>query len=163
MPKPPAFMRQWQRRRLLARASTDMVTNLVLPDGVEGYVHVDYVLLQPDSLVVLEFMDGEGKIFAGEKVQEWALLGRRRFSLPNPLQALKRKTLAVQGVAGTVLPKSWLVVAKEVQFPRGRPTSVVYEHELGQVLKPSGDLDMIPFQLSQGWDRLRAIARQHEA
>jgi membrane protein implicated in regulation of membrane protease activity len=59
------WRRARRRRSLPARlrqACLDILTNIVVPDGEGGQMHVDYALLTPEGVVLLDLRDVEGHV-----------------------------------------------------------------------------------------------------
>ena len=56
------------RRRLLATIkaiSADHLHDVVIPDGLDGHIHLDLVLLTGHGILVLDVKDHDGSVFAG--------------------------------------------------------------------------------------------------
>ena len=80
------------RRRLLATVkaiSSDALSDIVIPDGLDGQIHLDLVLLTVRGILVLDIKDHRGSVFAGANMEQWTVMdGPRRISVRNPLGAL---------------------------------------------------------------------------
>ncbi len=145
---------RWRRR--LRRMSLDVCSDFVLRDGVDGFVHIDHVLLRPEGFYVLDHLDGDGRLIAGERLPEWTLVGkRRRFVFPNPLLQLDHKRTAIQLLAGQGAVMGYVVLADRLVVPRAQPDRVVSLAELAQRLPhlPS-DAALSP-ALAEAWGRIK--------
>ena len=59
-------------------------------------IHIDYLLLTRQGVIVLDVRDVAGHVFGSEPMQEWTVLGRkRRFTFANPLPQLYDRMAAV--------------------------------------------------------------------
>lgn len=106
------------------------IKDVVLPDGVDGLVFMDYLLLCPGGLVALDIKHQEGVLFGGDAVDQWSQVVRHRtYKFPNPLyhhqtqlQALKwnSKELGDEDVALT----GWVIFSNAGSFPKGIPRGV---------------------------------------
>lgn len=134
-----------------------MRSDFVLPDGVEGYVHVELALLRPEGLYVLETLEGEGRLMAGERLPEWTLTGKRRFSFPNPLPPLERKLGAARIAAGRVPFTGLLVLSDGLEVPLAiLPDEMVTFAGLATRLPPLGSDAAVPPDYAEAWARLES-------
>lgn len=137
----------------------DVFDDFVLRDGVDGYVHIENVLLRPEGLFVLDELEGTGRLIAGERLPEWTLVGkRRRFVFPNPLRRLADKLTAMRLIAGRVPVHGFIVLADGLKVPRAQPEQVVGLSELARRLPhlPS-DAALAP-ATAEAWSRIREAA-----
>ena len=137
----------------------DACKDFVLRDGVDGFVHIEHVLLRPEGLYVLDHLEGDGRLVAGERLPEWTLVGkRRRFAFPNPLLQLDHKLTAVRLLAGQGPVMGYVVLADRLVVPRAQPDRVVGLAELAQRLPhlPS-DAALAP-AMAEAWSRIKDAA-----
>lgn len=146
-------------RRQLRRIAAASRSDIVLPDGVDGYVHLETALLRPEGLYVLEILEGEGRLMGGERLAEWTLTGRRRFVFPNPLAALQRKVDAARLAAGAAPLVGLLVIAEEMVMPRVRPRDTLTLKELLARLPALSSDAAVPPDYAEAWSRLEAAPR----
>ncbi len=151
----------WRWRRRVHRLALDICTDFVLPDGVEGFVHIEQVLLHPEGLYVLDLLEGAGRLIAGERLLEWSLVGkRRRFMFPNPLLLLEHKLTAMRLLAGQVPIEGYVVLADGLVVPRAQPERVVSFTELQhQLPRPSGAAAVAP-ATAEAWARIKVAANR---
>ena len=101
--------------------AVDLVNTLV-PDGMGGGFHVDYLLLTLRGVVVIDLRDVRGNIFGGDQMAEWTVMdGPRRFTFTNPQSALYDRIAAVKAVAGDVPVEGRIVFTRRGKFPKGLP------------------------------------------
>lgn len=161
---------RWWRRRRAERAKLrpieaiayEMLRDVLLPDGNEGQIHVDFLLLTGRGVVVLDLRDVPGAIFGGESMDEWALMdGPRRRTLANPLAALFDRMAAVGQLAGKDVPVDGRIVfTSRASFPKGRPRRVTPIELLGQEF-PAADRTATPSPVAawlEAWGRVREAA-----
>lgn len=114
-----------KRMQHLAAAAFDLVQDVLVPDGNEGHLHVDYLLLTAAGLVVVDLRDVPGMIFGSESMDEWtAMDGVYRHTFPNPLGPLYDRMAAVKLLAGRTPVDGRVVFSSRGSFPKGRPPRV---------------------------------------
>src|ERR1700734_2937956 len=121
---------RWYSRRRAQRALVAMVTasasdyvrDVLVPDGMGGFYHVDYILLTPRGILVIDLRDVPGNIFGGDQMTEWTVMdGPQRFTFTNPQGALYDRIAAVRAVAGEAPTEGRIVFTKQGKFPKGLP------------------------------------------
>jgi hypothetical protein len=121
---------RWYGRRRAQRAlvaavtasASDYVRDVLVPDGMGGYFHVDFILLTPRGILVIDLRDVRGNIFGGDQMTEWTVMdGPQRFTFTNPQGALYDRIAAVRAVAGEAPTEGRIVFTKRGKFPKGLP------------------------------------------
>ena len=59
-----------QIRRTIAAISTEILRDVVIPDGMDGQIQLDYLLLTRNGLLVLDLKDVPGSIFGSNRSSE---------------------------------------------------------------------------------------------
>jgi Nuclease-related domain len=118
--------RQHRARKALIVAVTavgsDHLADVLVPDGMGGSFHLDFVLLTPQGIVVIDLRDIGGNIFGGDQMTEWTVMdGQQRFTFTNPQSALFDRVAAVKAVAGEVPVEGRIVFTRRGKFPKGLP------------------------------------------
>ena len=113
-------------RRALRAAVTggaaDHLINALVPDGMGGGFHVDFLLLTMRGVIVIDLRDVRGNIFGGDQMAEWTVMdGPRRFTFINPQSALYDRIAAVRAVTGDVPVEGRIVFTRRARFPKGLP------------------------------------------
>ena len=122
--------RRYRARRELAQrvgaVAVDLLQDVILPDGNGGWFHVDFVLLTPNGLLVIDLRDVAGLIFGSEHMTEWTVMQKtRRFTFANPLGPLYDRIAVVRMIAGDGVPVEGRVVFTDRgSFPKGHPEHV---------------------------------------
>lgn len=146
---------QRQITNAIEQVGAPYVREVVLPDEVDGFLLLDYVVLFPGRILVINIFDYEGFLFGGEKVDQWTQIVKNRTNkFLNPLYKMHECTEAVYYRVKN-FPVSGIVVFTNIgQFPRGIPQGVVLIDELqGELRKYAaqkgevGDMKLIWEQL----------------
>jgi Nuclease-related domain len=121
-----SWYRRYRSRKALHAAVTggaaDHLADSLVPDGMGGCYHVDFLLLTLRGVVVIDLRDVKGNIFGGDQMAEWTVMdGARRFTFTNPQSALYDRIAAVKAVAGDVPVEGRVVFTRRGRFPKGLP------------------------------------------
>jgi hypothetical protein len=124
-----AYQRRSRRKGLLARLERigyQAVHQVLVPDGMGGFIHIDHLLLTPRGVLVLDTRRVAGLIFGGDQMSDWTVMGRgRRFTFDNPQPALYDRIAAVKALVGNVPVEGRLLFSNLGKFTKGRPKHVV--------------------------------------
>lgn len=150
------------RRELAARVGgvgIDHLQDVILPDGNGGWFHVDFLLLTPSGVLVVDLRDVAGLIFGSEQMTEWTVMQKtRRFTFANPLGPLYDRIAVVRMIAGDGVPVEGRVVFTDRgTFPKGHPEHVTRLASLSGEF-PAFDRAQAETAASRwraGWDRLK--------
>ena len=160
--------RAWRKfyqspRMVLARIGQRRLSDLVIPDGMDGEIHVDHLLLTPHGILVLELRNASGALFAGENMDEWRVIDQpRRYSFRNPLPGLEARVHAVETISGEVPVIGRVAIAGQVKFAGGRPPGVAMLAEVAEEFSPRRsrkEKANIPQDYLQAWERLRQTVK----
>jgi len=133
------FIRDWVRQvrarkaidNVISSVAYDDLRNVLLPTGTGDQIHVHYLLLTQNGLLVIDLFDVQGVIFAGEKMAQWSVFGpKRHFTFSNPLPMLEERTIAVKQLAGDMPVQGRIVFSMRGEFPKGHPEAVIRLDEL---------------------------------
>ena len=124
-----AYQRRARRRALLARLAGiafEAVHQILVPDGMGGFIHIDHLLLTPRGVLVLDTRRVAGLIFGGDQMSDWTVLGRgRRYTFDNPQPALYDRIAAVKALSGDVPVEGRLLFSNVGKFTKGKPKWVL--------------------------------------
>jgi hypothetical protein len=120
------WYRQGRARRSIVHAITsvgiDYVSDVLVPDGMGGVFHVDFLLLTARGIVVIDLRDVQGNVFAGDQMNEWTVMdGPRRLTFVNPQSALYDRIAAVKALAEDAPVEGRIVFTRRATFPKGLP------------------------------------------
>lgn len=144
---------------LLKKRTWGQLRDVVIPDGMDGQVHIDRLLLTANGLMVLESRKLRGAVFGAEKMEEWVMLDQgRRFGFHNPLPALDERIEALRQFAQGMRVEGYVLLEGPVSFPKGRPERTLVPEDLAEKLNP---LSVgMPDSWRSLWGRLAGHARQ---
>ena len=123
-----AYQRRLRRKGLLARLERigyQAAHQVLVPDGMGGFIHIDHLLLTPRGVLVLDTRRVAGLIFGGDQMSDWTVMGRRRFTFDNPQPALYDRVAAVKALVGDVPVEGRLLFSNLGKFTKGKPKYVL--------------------------------------
>jgi hypothetical protein len=161
-----AYQRRARRKSLLARLERVALAaahQVLVPDGMGGFIHIDHVLLTPRGILVLDTRRVTGLIFGGDQMSDWTVMGRgHRYTFDNPQPALYDRIAAVKAVVGDVPVEGRLLFSNVGKFTKGIPKWVVMLDGI-EVEFPVVDRGSPAFENSEehtdAWGRLIAQLR----
>ncbi|AMN47139.1 hypothetical protein ACG33_08515 [Steroidobacter denitrificans] len=124
------LLRAWRARQAIdvaiAQIAYEILKDVLIPNGMDGQIHVPYLLLTQRGVLVAELLDLPGAIFGGDQMIEWTAIGRkRRYTFANPQHALYDRVAAVRLLTGEVPVEGRLIFTTRSEFPKGRPRNVL--------------------------------------
>ena len=155
------YRRYLARRRLIRtvnRVAYEMLMNVMVPDGMDGHFHLDFLLLTQRGILIVDLRRVGGNIFGGDQMSEWAVMTRnRRFSFANPQQALYDRLAAVRMLAGDAPVDGRIVFTNRARFPKGMPRYVLMLDSLAAEFAP---VDMATMEahvakFRSGWEHVK--------
>jgi hypothetical protein len=124
-----AYQRRVRRRALLTRlerVAFESAHQVLVPDGMGGFIHIDHLLLTPRGVLVLDTRRVAGLIFGGDQMSGWTVLGRgHRYTFDNPQPALYDRIAAVKALVGDVPVEGRLLFSNAGKFTKGMPKWVL--------------------------------------
>ena len=96
-----AYQRRSRRKALLARLERiafDAAHQVLVPDGMGGFIHIDHLLLTAARTCWCSTRAASpGLIFGGDQMSDWTVMGRGyRYTFDNPQPALYDRIAAVK-------------------------------------------------------------------
>ena len=141
-------------QHLISRLGSASLRHVSLLDGADVPLFIEYLILQPDGLLLLSVKPYRGNIFAAEKIENWTQVIRHHsFKFANPLHELELNLQALRGIASKVNIRGLVVFTQGASFPKGKPKSVCSFDELKQMAKKP-DTREVPEILRQSWQQL---------
>jgi hypothetical protein len=123
-----SYQRRARRKSLLARldrVAYESAHQVLVPDGMGGYIHIDHLLLTPRGVLILDTRRVAGLIFGGDQMSDWTVIGRRRFTFDNPQPALYDRIAAVKALVGEFPVEGRLLFSNIGKFTKGMPKYVM--------------------------------------
>lgn len=148
-------------RRAIQAVAVDRLHDVLVPDGLGGQIHVEYLLLTVRGLVVLDVKNIEGVVFASDRMDDWTVIGRRgRFTIPNPQGTLHDRVAAVKDLVRDIPVSGHVLFAAGADFSKGRPSNVVQPGDVLELYKKPDkrDLERIVDAFADAWERIRNVA-----
>jgi len=160
------WYRHYRARKALHAAvvagCADHLRNSLVPDGMGGSFHVDFLLLTLRGVVVIDLRDVKGNIFGGDQMAEWTVMdGARRFTFTNPQSALYDRIAAVKALAGEVPVEGRIVFTRRGRFPKGLPKWTLMLDALRAEF-PAADFEApadTVARFREGWQSLRKAVK----
>jgi hypothetical protein len=124
-----AYQRRARRKALLARlerVAFAAAHQVLVPDGMGGFIHIDHLLLTPRGVLVLDTRRVAGLIFGGDQMSDWTVMGRgRRYTFDNPQPVLYDRIAAVKALVGDTPVEGRLLFSNAGKFTKGIPKWVL--------------------------------------
>ena len=150
-----------QLKRVLAEISHDRIDGLLIPNGDDGEIQIDHLLLTSQGLLIIDIKDAVGTVFGSDKMQEWTVINNeRRFTFPNPQEALYDRIAAVRHIVRQVPVAGRILFLDGADFTKGVPSLV---SSLDQLLQEFGEADKAAAKFKidafrPHWDLIRKAA-----
>src|SRR5271165_6092930 len=161
-----AYQRRARRKALLARlhrVAYEAAHQVLVPDGMGGYIHVDHLLLTPRGVLVLDTRRVAGLIFGGDQMSDWTVMGRsRRFTFDNPQPALYDRIAAVKALVEDFPVEGRVLFSNLGKFTKGMPKYVLMLEGIEVEFPPADRSIKGSAALAQSadvWNRLAAQLR----
>jgi len=141
--------------RVAKHISFEWVQDFVLPDGFDGEIQVDHLLLTSKGLVVLDVKEAEGNIFGGNRMEEWTVISSTgRYTFRNPQGLIFDKVSAVRRLVPNVPVKGYILFTKQARFEKGRPDDVLTLQELDEMYAPVARYEQMLNAFRPHWQKL---------
>ena len=150
-----------QRRVAKIVKSLNIVSqkNVAFPDSMDGYVFVDYLLLTPAGIVVLDLQDYNGFIFGGANIDQWTQMVRQRgYKFENPLHQNAWRLQILRALVKDAPLLGKVVFSSVSQFPKGIPEGVLHVSTLSADLAELIDNKETPEAVRKAWVELLSNA-----
>ena len=126
-------------KRVLEEISHDRIDGLLIPNGDEGEIQIDHLILTSQGLLIVDIKDAVGIVFGSDKMQEWTVISdERRYTFPNPQEALYDRIAAVRHIVRQVPVAGRVLFLDTAEFTKGTPDLVT---NLDRLLEEFGEPD----------------------
>jgi len=155
----------YRRRRrtgvddLLRAVAVESMHDILLPDEMGGQIHLEHVLLTAKGLLVLDVKSVKGMVFAGDRLDEWTVIGNaQRFTFQNPQRALYDRVVALKAKTRDVPVVGYVLFLSEATFNECRPADVILPDELRtRFAKPEkAELERLVEAFYPHWEKVKA-------
>jgi len=148
-------------KRVLNEIGHDRIDDLVIPNGDEGEIQIDHLLLTSRGLLIVDIKNAIGTVFGSDKMQEWTVISdERRYTFSNPQAALYDRIAAVRHIVRQVPVAGRILFLDGAEFTKGVPSSV---SNLDELLDEFGENDNAAAKVKVDafkphWDLVRKAA-----
>ena len=146
----------------LAAIAFDRLGDVVIPDGIGGEIHIEHLLLTCRGILVIEVKPYEGAVFAGDRMDQWTVIGRKgRVTIRNPLRGLHDRVAAVRLLVRDMDVAGFVVFPPQADFSKGRPEEVRLPQDLLEdYARPAGgDRERLREAFAPHWEQVCAAVR----
>lgn len=149
------WIKEQKINRYVRRVGVAVIRNIALPDGIDGRVSVENIVLTAEGIYILPIKRYCGIIFAADNIETWTqLVGKRSYKFPNPLPELDAYVMAVRNLIPDIKVEGRILVTSDATFPKGKPDRVIPVSSITEVL--AVNKGEVPGQLRDAWDKLKA-------
>jgi len=148
-------------RKVLSEISHDRIDGLLIPNGDDGEIEIDHLLLTSQGLLIVDIKEAVGTVFGSDKMMEWTVIGdERRYTFPNPQTALYDRIAAVRHIVRQVPVAGRILFLDGADFTKGIPGMV---SNLDELLEEFGESDKAVAKVKVDafkphWDLIRKAA-----
>jgi len=149
-------------KNILARHCEAVELGAVLPDGLDGFMFVDYLLLLRGKIMALKVLSRKGVVLGLADGDEWTCIENNRSEkFTNPLPGLKQSVHQMRHVLNFKDIDACVLFGSESRFPKGAPEGTLQLVNLdSELVLRKGD-ESGHERTREIWDRL--IEMNHQA
>ena len=136
----------------------DRINDVIIPNGDDGEILIDHLLLTSQGLLIVDIKDVSGIVFGSDKMQDWTVISSdRRYTFSNPQPALYDRIAAVRHIVRQVPVAGRILFLDGAEFRKGVPGLVC---NLDDLLEQFGEKDKSAAKvkveaLKPHWDLIR--------
>jgi hypothetical protein len=140
--------------------SKAFLSHFLVPDGEGGEIHIEYAMLCPRGIIIVDVKEITGNIFGSDGMEDWAVItGNNRFTFSNPQPGLFDRTAAVKRMVSEVPVIGYIAFTEQGTFNKGTPTHVIGLEQLIKELKAEhNQKNAAPDAYWPAWEQLRSTA-----
>lgn len=150
-----------QLQRVLDDIGYDRIEGVLLPNGDDGEIQIDHLLLTSRGLLIVDVKDVSGTVFGSDKMENWTVISdKHRFTFSNPQPALYDRIAAVRHIVRQVPVEGRLVFLDGAEFTKGVPELVAGVDDLHAEFSDA-DKAAVKFKIEAfkpHWDLVRKAA-----
>jgi LPXTG-motif cell wall-anchored protein len=151
--------------KIFSAIAFERLEGLVVPNGDDGEIQIDHLLLTANGLLIIDVKDVVGTVFGSDKMQDWTVINdERRFTFANPQPALYDRIAAIRAIVRQVPVTGRVLFLDGASFTKGVPNLVCkfdeLREEFGDGDKASAKMKVEAFK--PHWDQIRASAVDSE-
>lgn len=147
--------------KIMKMIGTEFLQSAYIPDGVGGYACIDYLVLMPGGILVVNVQNYNGFIFGGENMDQWTqMIDSKSYKFDNPLGQNFAHVQAVKTLTSNIPVEGRIVFSAAGEFPRGIPKGVsmvdTIKADIAYMLKE----EPVPEPMQSAWQQLQSIAQE---
>ena len=151
--------------KVLAEIGFDRIEKVLIPNGDDGEIQIDHLLLTSQGLLIIDIKEAVGIVFGSDKMQEWTVISEeRRYTFPNPQAALYDRIAAVRHIVRQVPVAGRILFLDGAEFTKGVPSLVsdldTLAAEFGEPDRDAAKVKVDAFK--PHWDLIRKEALNAE-
>ncbi len=148
-------------QRIFDDIGYDRIDDFLIPNGEDGEIHIDHLLLTSSGLLIVDVKDVDGTVFGSDKMDKWTVISNKhRFTFSNPQPALYDRIAAVRNIVRQVPVAGRLLFLDGGEFTKGIPELVAdidgMHDEFNEPDKAAGKFKIEAFK--PHWDLIRKEA-----
>ncbi|MFK8028969.1 MAG: nuclease-related domain-containing protein [Gammaproteobacteria bacterium] len=149
-----------QLNRTIKKISSDSLNDIIVPDGLDGEIQLDYLLLTEKGILVLDIKHVNGRLYGGDNMDDWTVIDRgQRFTFTNPAGPLRERVIAIKTLLKDVPVSGRVVVLGDLKFATGVPDCVVSLSRLQDEFAGQNKLaKSASNDFMSSWDQVQKIA-----
>jgi len=145
-------------QRVFDEICYDRIDDILIPNGEDGEIHIDHLLLTSRGLLIVDIKDVDGTVFGSDKMEKWTVISAtNRFTFSNPQRALQDRIAAVRNIVRQVPVSGRLVFLDGGRITKGTPELVAdiddLHNEFNEPDKAAGKFKIEAFK--PHWDLIR--------
>ncbi|MCW8945360.1 MAG: NERD domain-containing protein [Sedimenticola sp.] len=149
-------LKQYRIRRAVKRLGPKVHQGLMVPDGIDGVVAADYVVLTHKGILLITVNWFDGNIFGGKDTDQWTQVlrgGSNRFT--NPLHEIHLLCATVKSLVPAIPVSGMVLFAGECAFPKDKPKGACLLSDLPKQRRKQA----VPSSYELTWDLLLTKAK----
>lgn len=148
---------QLRLRRRVSNLGVQFMRDVRVPDGVEGELHIDYLVLKPDAILVVDVKHYDGFIYGNEAQEQWTqVLKQRNYHFDNPLRHVDIQIMAIKSVVPDANVEGVVLFAGGGRFPRHKPRGVMTLQDIPK----RRQMQIVEDSLLAAWNRFQQFHAQ---
>ena len=156
------FINEWKLNHLLKNIGLNSLHNITIPDGMDGKVFIENLILTPTKIILLGVKKYQGLIFAADKIDLWTqVINNKSYKFDNPLRQLERDVATLNSKIESSKIEEKVLFIKGSEFPKGKPENVVEITEIKQ-WKNNYNVSELSDALTADWNKLSELADNDE-
>lgn len=148
---------------LLKNISFTSLHNINIPDGIDGKIFIEHLILTPKYILLLCVKKHQGMIFAGEKINLWTqVIGAKSYRFDNPLRLIESEAMLLSSKIKKSQLLGQVLFLKGSEFPKGKPNNVIDIADI-KAMKKNCVASSVSEELLEDWKKLTEAAVSNNA